>query len=353
MGIFNFSKNFVGIDIGSSSVKVVEVSRFRKRVSLKNYAHLESATYGDKPFRAFEKETLFLSYEASSEAIKTCFEAAGISPEKAVFSLPDFSSFFVSFDLPFMSGNELVRAINFHASKYIPVPMSEIILDWKKIGPPPAKGSGMLHILAVAIPKKTMEQYRQVADFLKIFNFALEPEVFSLFRAFAPHDDNPLCIIDFGAKSTTLSLGDRNGVQSSHSLDVAVEKINRVLREKLKIETEASKKIIVEEGFNTGREEARHILESMISPLINAFNESWQSVQRRGYLIGTQRPQVVLVGGAAKMPGLQGYLASGLNTSVAIGHPFETVGYPAVLKPVMEEIGPSFSVAVGSALRVF
>ncbi len=342
----------VGIDIGSASVKVVEVSKFGKKTTLKNYAHLESATYDGKPFRAFEKETLFLSGGRSSEAIRACFDAAEIQPQKAVFSLPDFSSFFVSFDLPPMSGGELTKAINFHASKYVPIPMDEIVLDWQKVGPSSRKTEqkDSLHILAVAIPKKTMEQYRQVAEAIGISNFALEPEAFSLFRVFVSQDESPSCIIDFGAKSTTLSFGDKHGLQSSHSLDVAGDKIVAALIKSGLEEGEAIA-FLQKEGFNSQQPEAREVLSTAMKPLANAFNESWQAVQRR--TTSNKRPQVVLAGGMALMPGIQDHLSGILNTTVRLGDPLSRLECPPALGAIAREVGPPFGVAIGASLRNF
>lgn len=351
MSLFKFGSRTVGIDIGGSSVKIVEISRFRKKSTLRNYAFLESAIYDGQPFRAFEQETLFLSSERAAEAARACLAEAGIKPEKVAFSLPDFSSFFVSFDLPPMSGGELVKAINFQASKYIPVPMNEIVLDWQKVGAAQEKSSrAPMHILVVAIPRKTMEQYRKVAELLGAKDFAMEPEAFSLFRVFAPRDDKPICVIDLGAKSTTVSFGDRGGLHSSHSLDVAVEKAEKVLAEKLDVSEEEAQRIIRQEGFSTLREEVRKALTDLFSPLPVAFKESWQTLQRRG-TVGNVSPRVLLAGGAAAMPGLPDHLASVLDASVEIGRPFQGVSYPTALKPVAEDIGSAFSVAVGAALR--
>lgn len=346
--------HFVGIDIGSASIKVVEVSRFGKKVSLRNYAHLESATYEGQPFRAFEKETLFLAGERSVEAIKSCFEAAGIQPQKAIFSLPDFSSFFVTFDLPAMSSGELAKVVNFHASKYVPIPMTEIVLDWKKVGPPASKSdkNKPLHILAVAIPKKTMQQYRKVAESVGVSNFVLEPEAFSLFRVFIPEDDQPLCVIDFGSRSTTLSFGDRYGLQSSHSLDVAREKIVKNISEKLNLEPAAAQELLDQKGFEASEEEVIHALTNAMSSLVSAFNESWRSLRLRE-VVPDQRPRVLLAGGTTRIPGLQDYIQGALKTKVEVAKPFTKLDYPSILEPAVQDIGPAFSVAVGAALRNF
>jgi type IV pilus assembly protein PilM len=344
----------VGIDIGSASIKVVELAKFGKRIDLKNYAHLESATYDGEPFRAFEKETLFLSSERAAEAIKACFESIEVRPKKAVFSLPDFSSFFVSFDLPKMSENELTKAINFHASKYVPIPMNEIILDWQKVETPGGRENkeAQLHILGVAIPKVTMDQYRQVADLVGISNFVLEPEAFSLFRVFAPENGEPLCLIDLGAKSTTLSFGSKSGLQSSHSLDVSSDKMAKVLEREIGLSADQALAYLQTRGLNGDRREVNELLSKTILPLTTAFNESWGSLKKRGFS-STGRPAVLLAGGMAMMPGMKDYLSASLNTTVGIGNPFRGIEYPRSLSPIIQEIGPSFSVAIGTARRNF
>jgi len=356
MNVLNkFFPRFIGIDIGSASVKVVELARFGKKTVLKNYAHLESATYDGQPFRAFEKETLFLSSERAAEAIRACFDATEIHPQKVIFSLPDFSSFFVSFELPPMTGSELTKAINFHASKYVPIPMSEIVLDWKKINPSgnrkEEKGEP-LHILAVAIPKKTMDQYRYVADLVGVSNFVLEPEAFSLFRIFSSQNGEALCVIDFGAKSTTLSFGDKNGLQSSHSLDVSSDKIVKTLQEKAGLSPEEAMVLLKKEGLTGKQSEIQEIIISALTPMVSAFNESWQSLKKKGNVV-EKRPKILIVGGMALIPGLQEYLTGVMNAKVQIGNPFTGLEYPNMLEPIIYEIGPSFSVAIGAARRVF
>ena len=346
--------HFVGIDIGSASIKVMEVNRVGKKVVLKNYVYMESATYEGKPFRSFEKETLFLAIDQSVDAIKACFDAAEMHPHKVVFSLPDFSSFFISFELPLMSGGELTKAINFHASKYVPIPMDEIVLDWKQIGPSPRKKEkkDVLHILAIAIPKTTMDQYRGVANAVGVSNLVLEPEAFSLFRVFAPKDDQPLCIIDFGAKSTTLSFGDKDGLQSSHSLDVAGEKIIEVLKERIDLKEEEARTLLKKSGFLSDQPVVYEILAETMNPLIGAFNESWRAMQKRGSVLD-QRPNVILVGGLAGIPGMSDYLKDALNTNIQIGNPMAEIEYPPALGPIIREIGPAFGVAAGASMRVF
>ena len=87
-------KNFVGVDIGTSAIKMVEVSGWGNQRRLKSYGELRSATFYETPFRTFQWNTLFLSSKEVARAIRAIQNEAGIHSTKAVFSLPDFSSFF-------------------------------------------------------------------------------------------------------------------------------------------------------------------------------------------------------------------------------------------------------------------
>ena len=104
LGSFKFlPRSSVGIDIGTSSLKVVELSRWGTRKSLKNYGEIQASMLYDKPFRTFDKNTLTLSSEDIARGVRAICQEAKIETKEAVFSIPDFSSFFTYFELPAMS----------------------------------------------------------------------------------------------------------------------------------------------------------------------------------------------------------------------------------------------------------
>lgn len=103
------AKNFLGIDVGTSSIKMVALSSWAGRIRLENYGEISAAALYQKPFRTFEKSTLLLSSEEISKAIKAIMEEAKIKARECVFSIPDFSTFFTNFELPPMSADELPR----------------------------------------------------------------------------------------------------------------------------------------------------------------------------------------------------------------------------------------------------
>src|SRR3989344_1142488 len=177
------SKNFLGVDIGTSAFKVVELSRRGDRIKLENYGEASSLTLYEKPFRTIDKNTLSLSSQEIAKALLAIFEEAKISERRTIFSIPDFATFFIDFSLPPMTKEEVPEAIKYEARQYIPMPLSEIILDWSiiegEIGKGKKKGSP-LKVLLVAVPQEVINQYQEIALAANVHVLAVEAEAFGL-----------------------------------------------------------------------------------------------------------------------------------------------------------------------------
>ena len=149
-----FPKKMVGIDIGTASIKVVEISRWGQGKALENYGEIKSVSLYKEPFRNVEKGSYLLSNYFVSRAIRAVLDEARIKTKAAIISIPDFSTFCTSFELPPMSANELKDAVYYNASQYIPLPITETTLDWRLIGGIPGEKQSGLKIFLVAIPNQ-------------------------------------------------------------------------------------------------------------------------------------------------------------------------------------------------------
>ena len=344
MGLFNsFASKSLGIDIGVSSIKIVELSRFLKKLKLQNYAYLEAADPYHKPFRAFQQQTLILSVDKIVEVLQKSFTVSGIEPKTAVFSVADFLTFFTTFDLPAMSPEELDTAVRFEAGKYIPLPLNKVNLDWGVIQGS-REGSVPRKVLVVAIPNSVVAQYKQVAQKLGLTNFLLEPEAFSLHRLFI-QNNKLTCLVDIGAESTAVTIGYPKTVLVSHSLNVSSRQITQELMTYLKVDELTAEKIKITQGL-TGAPETREILLPLIKNLGDGIQETIQSLHFQQKVA-----KIVLTGGGSKMQGLLSYLQEYLNLPVEKGDPFAQISYPSLLQQRVQEMGPILSVATGAALR--
>lgn len=343
LGSFKFlPKSFLGIDIGTFAIKIVELSRWGQRISLKNYGEIKAATLYGQPFRKFEKNSLLLSSKDIARAIKAIVQEAKISTKQAAFSLPDFSSFFTQFELPPMSKEELPEAVQFEARKHVPLPLAEVLFDWQVLEGRFGEKTPF-KILLVAVPKEAISQYQEIARLAQLQLVTLEAEVFGLIRATLSQQESngTMILLDIGAQSTTVNLVYRKTLRISHSMDVAGNNFTERIAQSLSIENEKAE----EQKHAKGMQDATFA--AVLSPIIDMLIGEVKKIAQDF----SQVEKIIIGGGEAQLPGLKEYFEKNLAKPVEIAHPFRTIFYPPILENTLKEIGPSYAVAVGAALR--
>jgi type IV pilus assembly protein PilM len=350
-------KKFLGIDIGTSFIKIVEISKLGNRKKLENYGEIESSVLYEKPFRTFNKNTLFLSSRDIARAITAVRKEADIKTFQAVFSIPDFSTFFTNFELPLMDKEELPQAVRFQARQLIPLPLAEITLDWQLIEDKTAedKKTGM-KILLAAVPNEVINQYQEIARLSKLEMVALEAEVFGLTRALIKEDEKGVvAIIDIGAQSTTCNIVDNKVLKTSYSFDISSNELTEVISKGLNVDYKKAEMLKRKYGISpsdTIKEEIGQETRQALLPLIDVilreiekiFNNFFQTEKK-------EIKKIILAGGLSFMPGLKEYFSQKFDKEIEIANPFSNVFCPPILEQRLREMGPSYAIAVGMALR--
>ncbi len=347
-----FSKNFLGIDIGTSSIKLVELSK-KQGKCLTNYATLGSDYFAGQTLQTRERGTLSIAESNISQALSSIIREAGIKTKEAFFSIPDFATFFTTFDLPSMSAQEIPSAVKFEAPRRIPLPLSEVVLDWQIIkGGPTQEGRAPLPILLVAVPQEVIAQYQNIAASVGLKLVALEAEVFAVVRALIKYQDKSsvVCLVDMGERSTTINIVSQGILKISYSLDVAGENFNRALSSALDIESRKAEVIKRMYGIT----DKKPIIKQILQPLADSILEKTKSIFDELYLEDKERVnKVILTGGAAVLPGVADAFSRELDLPVEIANPFLDIALPPTLQETLQKLGPGFTIAVGMALRGF
>ncbi|MFA5086737.1 MAG: pilus assembly protein PilM [Candidatus Paceibacterota bacterium] len=351
----NQKQNSIGIDVGTKSIRLVELARRKNAPDLLNYGELNLDVAADQSFRSFDKNTLNPSVDIISKAVKTIIEETGIKSKKVVFSLPDFSTFFVSFELPPMSKKELASAVGFEARKHIPLSMDEVALDWQCINKDPTKETNK--VLLMAIPKTLVEQYKTIADNSGLELIALEAEAWGLKRGLIKPADPTTCIVEIGYQSTIVSIVDNNYVKTSYSFDTAGKDLTEKLAENLGIEIKEAEEIKKENGLiNTERDDVAQILAPVIGTIIKRIKKviiEFQNTER------AKIKKIILAGGSAKTRGIVDYFKNIFDEEdfagleISLGSAFVGVNYPAIINKKIEEINPTFAISLGEALKKY
>lgn len=352
------SKNALGIDIGTFSIKMVELAKKGERLTLENYGEVTTQQIREKPFRSglsTDKSSFSLSNKEIAEGIKAILFDAKIKAKTATFSIPDFSTFFTTFDLPPMTKEELPKAINFEARQHIPLPLSEVVLDWQVITENGNNGDSQKannKIILVAVPKEVITQYQEIGRVCGLNVASLEAEVFGLIRSLIKNNDKPVVLLDIGAQSTTINIVENKILKASHSFDIAGNNLTDDISKNLDLNfweaEDLKKKQMIYQGANTSAEPAAKIMISKMDSIIIEIEKISQAfLQKEGKVPDT----VILSGSTALTSGLKEYFAVKLNKDIIIGDPFVGLFYPQILTPALKEIGPSYAIAVGMALR--
>ncbi len=341
----------IGIDIGTSSVKVIQLRREKGKAILETYGEIATGPYRDLSVG----QAAILTPDKTVEMLKDLFREANVTTTQASVSIPLSSSLLMIIEIPKVSKEMLAKVIPIEARKYIPVPIAEVALDWWVIPTPananaaePAKNT--LEVLVVAIHNSIINQYQDLSQTLAVQPAFFEIETFSAIRSVYSGDMAPTVILDMGAGSTKMAIVDYGIVRLSHTIPKGSQDISIALSRALGVDfakaEEIKRKVGLVERYD-GKEvtpTVSNIVEYIFSE-VNKVLSSYQTKQRRSV------NKIILIGGGSLLRGLLDVASKSFEVPVLLGKPFEKVEAPAFLQNILAEAGPGFAVSIGLALR--
>ena len=213
----------LGIDIGSSAIKVVEIKDKGGKAVLETYGEISTGPYGGLEIG----QVADLSVDKTIEAMRDLFREANVTAKAAAISIPMRSSLLKVIHMPIIKDVDLNRMVPIEARKHIPVPISEVTLDWWPIPDREMsdESSGSMaqnqtkDVLLVAIHKSTVKKYQDIADKFGIESKNFEIETFSVMRSVLGRDISAVAVIDIGASTTKVSIIDYGVVRTTHIIN--------------------------------------------------------------------------------------------------------------------------------------
>ena len=377
----------LGIDIGTASIKVVELKRESEgKFRLVNYAALEMNFSTDAT--AQRGLSFDLKDEELAQKIKLLRAEAGFVADTAVMSLPVFSTFVTVMTMPPLSEKELAGAIPLQAREYIPIPISEVVLDWKVIRtttkadmaradivPIPARapvpdaqefvnggGGGseaardVLHktpgteVLLMAAPQEMVQKYVRIAQASGLTMLGLEIESFALARAAASDAKEPTLLLDIGAVSSSIVIFDEGFLRVVHNLNISSNDFTRAVSRALG--TDAPRAAYHKERYGLYASGGETEIATAYLPMLETLSRDVERVISAYWR--TSRRQVVeilLSGGGGLLKGLDQYLASRTRIPAHAVNPFSHLASPKDLIPALPMLAPSLANAIGLAMK--
>ncbi len=356
----------IGIDIGSSSIKLVQLRASRATAVLETYGEIALGPYGTQPIGKSVK----LQSEKLAEALVDLMKEANTTSKTAGLSIPFSSSLVTVIELPKVDAESLKRIVPIEARKYIPVPVSDVALDWfvlpqqeagdsafdkiqdKDVEAKRAKGE---EVLLVAIQNEILRSYQNLSATAGLKVDFYEIEIFSAIRASLDHGIAPVVMVDLGASTSKVYVVERGVVRLTHIVTAGGVQMTETLARTMNWEFEKSERIKRERGLietsTYSHDENEQIKAALLSTLSRVFSEVNRVLLTYGQRYNKNVSRVLLTGGGASLPGIIEVARTSLNAEVELANPFAHTEAPAFLESVLREIGPGFAVSVGLALR--
>ncbi len=353
MGIFDAffkpkSAGFLGVDVGSRGLKVVELTNEKGRAKLMTYGYSE-ASIGDISATPFDDT------KTAGELLAKICKKAGVKATSAMAALPAASVFSAIIAVP-RKGNEgpkeLKPLIDSQVTKLAPLPLADMVtystfIDDLKAPRP------YVRVLVTGAPKTLVQKYIEIFRTAKLELKAIDSEAFALIRALIGKDKSTIALLDIGAKRTNITIVEKGIPFVTRTINLGGVMVTKRMSEHMKVPEDQAEQMkrdmALTETAQSGPLPAA--FEAMIQPILTEIKFAFQLYGNMELTETKRVEKLIITGGSSLLPRLPEHLAQALNINAYRGDPWARVVYPADLRPVLEEIGPRLSVAIGLAMR--
>lgn len=317
--LFYHDKPLVGVDIGTTGIKLMSVNTRKMTVSAYGSIDLD-------PQKLHTSITKGDSYLADGLTTLLKNKIVGHMPSSHIaVSVPTAQTYSRTLDLPLEAENNLDEALQLEAEQYIPIASSELYTDYQII----ERGKETITVLVSAVPKQIVDAILTSCTAAGLETVLVEPGVSASARLIRATEDGhlPTIIVDVGAATTDIALVDRV-VRVTGSAPVGGHTFTFKIAEKLKVGYEEAHQLKVHSGLNHGpRQEA---LKTALAPELETMaGEIRKIIRFYSERLGakTKIEQIIAVGGGSSLPGLGEFLTDNLKMPVRVANPWHSLSF--------------------------
>ena len=334
---FSVAKSQLGIDIGTSTIKVVQLKKEGGKFILQTYGMVNAALSGTK----MESDVI----AQTAKILRELLAKAQVTTKKAVASLPNNIVFVSAIEMPAMADKELKNAIEWEARRYVPLPLEEVTLSWSVIRE--SKTAETLKVLITAVPTTVIDNYLKMFRLAGLEPEALEIEALALIRSLAGEKrQDSFIIIDIGARNTSVNLVDKGFLRISRNLSVGGETITSGIAQNLRVSLARAEQFKIDLGLTGELQQIPQVMRSTIDVIKNETAQLVKIYESGGGTV----VELILAGSGSRLPGLSAYFTD-LGLKVSLGDSLQFIQYDPSLKPNLTKVSLGLSVALGLAMR--
>ncbi len=341
-------KNLVGLDIGSSSVKAVELQGKPGSLSLANlgFAPLQPDTVVDGQIMELNDVSNVIASVFHNQQIKTERVAAGVSGNSVIVK---------NIIVPQMTREELEESIDWHAEEHIPFDISDVSLDYQVVD----SGPDSLHVLMAACKRDFVANIKQVIQLAGKQPAIIDVDAFALQNCYEvnyqPPDDLVVALLNIGA--STMNINILKGTRSVFTRDVSVggNQYTSLLQKELGMTYEQAE-MVKRGGDAPATDEELDIdgvLETVSDMLALEISKTFDFYRATAEDNNAAVQKILISGGGSKLKDLPEFLSNRFDLPVEGLDPFRQISVDARRfdPDYMREVVPEMAVAVGLALR--
>ena len=333
----------VGLDIGSKTIKIVELVKEGNSIKLKGSGVV--GYNGTTPDKFKEGKDL----ANLAQVVKKLHKEAKISSKNISIALPEAKVFTRVIRFPLLTDQEIASAIKWEAEQYIPIPIKEAIVQHQIISRNEEGTSPGVRVLLVAASRNLVEIYTKLLRSAGLDVVQVETELLALNRALAPVDKVVL-IIDFGATSTDIAICDKGVLSFSRSIPTAGEAFTRAVSQGLNISAQQAEEYKKAYGLSSAKLEGK--IRGALDPVFRLVADE---IKKAIHFFQTEEKgetptSVILSGGTSGMPEAVSNLSKLLGLEIVVGNPFAKVSLSPQVAKMVSPYAPLYSISVGVAL---
>lgn len=344
MNILSGTGNFFGLDIGTTAIRLVELSGGGPNKNLVRYAF----TPVDPKLSLSDSKT---DQQKLAKVILDLLAQARTTTKNVAVGLPSNRVFTTVVDFDRLAPTELGKSIRLQADSLIPTPLASSKLDWALLGDSPVDPS-KVEVMISSVANDFIEARLDMLESIGLNVIAFEPDNLALARAlFAPDATTSQMVIDIGSKNTDIVVTINGVPRLTRSIPTGTEAIIRSAMQGLNIDEKQAEQFVFKFGLTKDKLDGQiyQAIMGTVEVLVTDVEKSIKFIT--GRYPNSKLDRIIVTGGASALPEFPLYIANKLGVNVEIGNAWRNVSFPADKQNDLLAVSNHFGVAVGLAER--
>ena len=350
--MFNAKKNLVGLDIGSSTIKLVELNKTSRGVTVTSAGIIDNPLFGLKDKSTPEAE------QQLSESIEESCRKFGIKEKNATLATTEVIFDYLKF--PVLDEKELSRAVKLEAEQRISSDINEVVIDYKRLGV--KDKNGQENILLVAVSKEMAQKRVEIVEKAGLNPLIMDVEPLALLNCFISLVEEPLQenesigVLNIGANLTNLGILSKESVPTVRNINFGADKFNSFISREAKVSWQEAEILKKDHEQLKQKINISQMMEKQTFSFVNEIQNSIDYTRKRSNKVEESQPRaeikkIFLTGGGSLTPEIDSFLSKSLGIEISLWNPFEKVDFSTSVDDSLKPMGCLFPVVIGLGMR--